>query len=45
VIVSPGSRWFVAEAPRPHLRLTFAGAAPAELVEGVRRLASAYGDA
>jgi DNA-binding transcriptional MocR family regulator len=42
VIVSPGAAWYAAEAPRPHLRLTFAGAPPAELSEGVRRLAAAY---
>jgi DNA-binding transcriptional MocR family regulator len=41
VVVSPGRPWFAAEPPGPHLRLTFAGAAPPELVEGVRRLAGA----
>jgi DNA-binding transcriptional MocR family regulator len=44
VIVSPGAAWYAAEAPRPHLRLTFAGAPPADLAEGVRRLAAAYVD-
>lgn len=38
VIVSAGRPWFPAEPPAPHLRLTFAGAGPAELAEGVRRL-------
>jgi DNA-binding transcriptional MocR family regulator len=41
VTVSPGRRWFAAEPPGPHLRLTFAGADPARLAEGVRRLAAA----
>ncbi len=39
VVVSPGRRWFPGEPPAPHLRLTFAGAEPAALREGVRRLA------
>jgi DNA-binding transcriptional MocR family regulator len=39
VVVSPGTPWFAAEPPGPHVRLTFAGAGPDELVEGVRRLA------
>jgi DNA-binding transcriptional MocR family regulator len=39
VIVSPGRAWFGAEPPGPHLRLSFAGADPARLAEGVRRLA------
>jgi DNA-binding transcriptional MocR family regulator len=43
VVVSPGRPWFAAEPPAPHLRLTYAGAAPAELAEGVRRLARAAG--
>jgi DNA-binding transcriptional MocR family regulator len=38
VVVSPGRPWFPAEPPGPFLRLTYAGAAPAELAEGVRRL-------
>lgn len=38
VVVSPGAPWFAAEPPGPHVRLTFAGARPYELVEGVRRL-------
>jgi DNA-binding transcriptional MocR family regulator len=41
VLVSPGRPWFAAEPPAPHLRLTFAGAAPPDLAEGVRRLARA----
>jgi DNA-binding transcriptional MocR family regulator len=40
VVVSPGRRWFPGEPPAAHLRLTFAGAGPAALREGVRRLAS-----
>jgi DNA-binding transcriptional MocR family regulator len=39
VVVSPGRPWFPAEPPGAFLRLTYAGAAPAELAEGVRRLA------
>ncbi|MEU7849561.1 PLP-dependent aminotransferase family protein [Micromonospora parva] len=43
VIVFPGRPWYAAEAPAPHLRLTYA-AAPAELMdEAVRRLAVALG--
>jgi DNA-binding transcriptional MocR family regulator len=38
VVVSPGRPWFAAEPPGPFLRLTYAGAAPADLAEGVRRL-------
>jgi len=41
VTVSPGRAWFGAEPPGPHLRLSFAGADPARLAEGVRRLAAA----
>ena len=41
VLVSPGRPWHAAEPPAPHLRLTFAGAAPDALAEGVRRLAAA----
>jgi DNA-binding transcriptional MocR family regulator len=41
VTVSPGRAWFCAEPPGPHLRLTFAGAAPARLAEGARRLGRA----
>jgi DNA-binding transcriptional MocR family regulator len=41
VVVSPGRPWFAAEPPAPHLRLTYAGAAPPDLAEGVRRLARA----
>lgn len=42
VIVMPGRPFFPAEAPAPHLRLTFSGAATdTELEEGIRRLATA----
>jgi DNA-binding transcriptional MocR family regulator len=41
VIVYPGRPWFPAEPPAPFLRLTFAGAPPEALEEGVRRLATA----
>lgn len=41
VVVFPGRPWFAAEAPGPHLRLTFASAPPSDLVEGARRLARA----
>ncbi len=40
VIVSPGQHWFPAEATGPFLRLTFAGARPAELKRGVAILAA-----
>jgi DNA-binding transcriptional MocR family regulator len=43
VAVFPGGPWFAAEAPAPHLRLTFAAAPPERLAEGVRRLAVAAG--
>jgi DNA-binding transcriptional MocR family regulator len=39
VVVGAGRPWFPGEPPAPHLRLTYAGAGPAELAEGVRRLA------
>jgi DNA-binding transcriptional MocR family regulator len=39
VVVEPGRPYFVAEPPAPHLRLTYAAAAPAELTEAIRRLA------
>lgn len=39
VVVSGGRRLHAGEAPGPFLRLTYAGAAPAELAEGVERLA------
>ncbi len=38
VIVSPGRPWFPAEAPAPHLRLTFAAATVDELERGARIL-------
>ncbi|MDP9799058.1 DNA-binding transcriptional MocR family regulator [Catenuloplanes nepalensis] len=41
VVVSPGRPWFAAEPDGPHLRLTFALAAPAQLAEGASRLAAA----
>jgi DNA-binding transcriptional MocR family regulator len=41
VVVFPGYPWFAAEPPAPHLRLTYAGAPPDALDEGVRRLARA----
>jgi DNA-binding transcriptional MocR family regulator len=41
VVVYPGRPWFPAEPPGPFLRLTFAGAPPEMLEEGVRRLAGA----
>jgi DNA-binding transcriptional MocR family regulator len=41
VVVYPGRPWFPAEPPGPFLRLTFAGAPPETLEEGVRRLAGA----
>jgi DNA-binding transcriptional MocR family regulator len=42
VVVFPGRPWFPAEAPGPHLRLTYASAAPPALEEGIRRLARAF---
>jgi DNA-binding transcriptional MocR family regulator len=41
VVVSPGRPWYAADAPAGHLRLTFGGAPPEVLTEGVRRLAAA----
>ncbi|MFB9616265.1 aminotransferase class I/II-fold pyridoxal phosphate-dependent enzyme [Kutzneria kofuensis] len=41
VVVSPGRGWYAADPPAPHLRLTFAGAPPEVLIDGVRRLADA----
>ncbi len=41
VVVSPGRRWYVGEAPAPFLRLTYAGEPPERLAEGVARLATA----
>ncbi|HEX8102324.1 MAG TPA: PLP-dependent aminotransferase family protein [Solirubrobacteraceae bacterium] len=43
VVVSAGRWFFPAEATGPHLRLSFAGAPPDRLAEGVRRLAAARG--
>ncbi|MFT2019053.1 PLP-dependent aminotransferase family protein [Streptomyces sp. 796.1] len=43
VSVAPGRPSYAAEPPGPRLRLSFAGVAgPAELVEGVRRLRTAF---
>ncbi|OEV07911.1 hypothetical protein AN220_33200, partial [Streptomyces nanshensis] len=42
VAVAPGSPYFAAESPAPHIRLTFApAAAEGDIVEGVRRLGAA----
>jgi DNA-binding transcriptional MocR family regulator len=41
VIVQPGRPWFAAEPPGPHLRLTYAAAAPQQMDEACRRLARA----
>ena len=43
VIVSRGRNWFPADAPAPHLRLTYAAADPDSIREGIRRLAAAIG--
>ncbi|RAO53334.1 Arginine--pyruvate transaminase AruH [Micromonospora saelicesensis] len=39
VAVFPGRPWYAAEPPAPHLRLTYAAAAPELMDEAVRRLA------
>ncbi|MGI5521326.1 PLP-dependent aminotransferase family protein [Micromonospora sp. CA-259024] len=41
VVVFPGRPWYAAEPPAPHLRLTYAAAAPELMDEAVRRLARA----
>jgi DNA-binding transcriptional MocR family regulator len=41
VIVSRGRSWFPADAPGPHLRLTYAAADPSSIRQGIRRLAAA----
>ncbi len=41
VVVFPGRPWFAAEAPAPHLRLTYAAAPPDLMDEAVRRLSAA----
>ena len=41
VVVSAGRPWYATDPPAPHLRLTFAGAPPEVLIDGVRRLAEA----
>ena len=43
VILSRGRSWFPADAPGPHLRLTYAATDPDAIREGVRRLAAAIG--
>lgn len=44
VAVTAGSPYFAAEPPAPHLRLSYAAALnPAQITEGVERLARAYG--
>ena len=42
VIVSAGRNWFPADPPGSFLRLSYSGAPEEQLVEGVRRLASAW---
>ncbi|AEV85913.1 GntR family transcriptional regulator [Actinoplanes sp. SE50] len=42
VVVFPGRPWFPAEAPAPHLRLTYAAAPPDLMDAAVRRLARAF---
>ena len=42
VVVFPGRLWYPAEAPGPHLRLTYAAVAPPALDEAVKRLARAF---
>jgi len=44
VSLFPGSSWFPAEPPAPHLRLSFGGTDQDGLREGVRRLAAAARD-
>ncbi|MFF0657741.1 PLP-dependent aminotransferase family protein [Micromonospora tulbaghiae] len=41
VTVFPGRPWYAAEPPAPHLRLTYAAAAPEQMEEAIRRLAAA----
>lgn len=41
VVVFPGRPWYPAEPDAPHLRLTYAAAAPDRFDDGVRRLARA----
>lgn len=43
VIVSRGRNWFPADAPAPHLRLTYAASDPDTIREGIRRLATIIG--
>ncbi|HEV7897500.1 MAG TPA: PLP-dependent aminotransferase family protein [Planosporangium sp.] len=42
VLVFAGRPWYAAEPPAPHLRLTYAAAAPDLMDEAVRRLARAF---
>jgi DNA-binding transcriptional MocR family regulator len=41
VIVSRGRNWFPADAPGPHVRLTYAATDPDSIRQGIRRLAAA----
>ena len=43
VLLSRGRNWFPADAPGPHLRLTYAATHPEAIREGIRRLATAIG--
>ncbi|MFI6243307.1 PLP-dependent aminotransferase family protein [Micromonospora sp. NPDC050795] len=43
VAVFPGRPWYAADPPAPHLRLTYAAAAPELMDEAVRRLARVLG--
>ena len=43
VVVSRGRNWFPADAPGPHLRLTYAAADPYSIRAGIRRLAAVIG--
>jgi len=40
VLVTPGRHWFPAEPSGSYLRLSYAGASPPDLIEGVTRLAA-----
>ncbi|QUQ72198.1 aminotransferase-like domain-containing protein [Kutzneria sp. CA-103260] len=41
VVVSAGRPWYATDPPAAHLRLTFAGAPPEVLIDGIHRLANA----
>ena len=43
VVLSRGRNWFPADAPGPHLRLSYAATHPDAIREGIRRLAAAIG--